>query len=283
MTIALGCNDRFDHTKGLIPMKNRLERVEGGARRSSRQEAILTRLRAVQGELSVEELSRFYGVSPLTIRRDLEQLEQDSVLVRTHGGCLLRGSIESTYQRRIALNFELKQAIGRAAAEELKEARTILINDGSTTFHLASHIRVQSGTSVYTNSIALVRELSRFPEIRLFVLGGEFDRDLQLLGGSLTELILESLNFDVVFLGANAIDQEGRCLVPSLSEARLTRIMLKRAKRKILLADHTKCHETSHATYGNLSDFDVWVTTPEVPARLAANFRKLVNIVEATV
>ncbi|HXK62632.1 MAG TPA: DeoR/GlpR family DNA-binding transcription regulator, partial [Acidobacteriota bacterium] len=126
-----------------------------------RQDQILARLRAFQSEVSVEELASLFGVSALTIRRDLDQLDAQGAIVRTHGGCMLKSSIESAYRRRVATNFELKQAIGRAAADELQAAGTVLINDGSTTFHLAAHLGGRGSFTVFTNSIAIMTELSR--------------------------------------------------------------------------------------------------------------------------
>lgn len=247
-----------------------------------RQEQILARLRALQAEVSVEDLASLFQVSPLTIRRDLEQLEEQGAVVRTHGGCMQKTSIESAYRRRVAANFELKQAIGRAASQELKGASMVLINDGSTTFHLAAHLGGQGAFSVFTNSIAMISELSRFKQIKLYLLGGEFDREMYLLGGNITEQILEMLYFDLVFLGADAIDKKGWCLVSTLAEARLTQIMLRRSKRKILLADHTKCESESHAAYARLNDFDLWITTTGMSREQKAQFRKAVTIKEVT-
>jgi len=229
----------------------------------------------------VEELTSEFGVSALTIRRDLEQLEGKGAVLRTHGGCILRTSIESTYHQRVATHFALKQAIGRRASQELDGANTIMINDGSTTFHLAAHLGGRGPLSVYTNSIAMIPEISRFPDVRLYILGGEFDRRMYLLGGDITEQILERLYFDVVFLGADAVDRSGWCLVPSLTEARLTQVILRRGKKKILLADHTKCTKDSHAAYARIADFDLWITTPGIPPELLDPFHKLVRIREA--
>lgn len=246
-----------------------------------RQEEILSRLRALQTQLSVEELASEFGVSALTIRRDLEQLEARGAVLRTHGGCILKTGVESTYHQRVATNFALKQAIGRLAAQEVEGVNTIMINDGSTTFHLAAHLGGKGPLSVYTNSIAMIPEISRFPDVRLYILGGEFDRRMYLLGGNITEQILEMLYFDVVFMGADAIDRSGWCLVPSLTEARLTQIILRRGKRKILLADHTKCTKDSHAAYARVADFDLWITTPGMQPELLDQFHKLVLIKEA--
>jgi DeoR/GlpR family transcriptional regulator of sugar metabolism len=98
---------------------------------NERQQLILAQLHALQSELSVEDLAQKFGVSALTIRRDLDRLENDNAVLRTHGGCVLRTSVESAYHKRIALNFELKQAIARAAAQEVKAQHVILINDAT--------------------------------------------------------------------------------------------------------------------------------------------------------
>jgi DeoR family transcriptional regulator, fructose operon transcriptional repressor len=229
-----------------------------------RQEQILAQLRALQSEISVAELAQKFGVSELTIRRDLERLEADSAVFRTHGGCLLRSSVESAYHRRVSLNFELKQAIGRAAANEIKTGEVILINDGSTPFHLAANLGSFTNLLVYTTSLAVISVLSRFPGVRLYVLGGEFHPNLQFMGGPLTEQILEGLQFDRVFLGADAIDAKGNCLVSDPDVARLTEIMLRRGRRRVLLADGTKVGANGHAVYATLANFDAWYTTPGI-------------------
>jgi DeoR family transcriptional regulator of aga operon/DeoR family fructose operon transcriptional repressor len=229
-----------------------------------RQEQILAQLRALQSELTVEDLAKRFGVSSLTIRRDLDQLEVDRVILRTHGGCVLRATIESAYHDRVALNFELKQAIGRAAAKEVKSGDVILINDGSTAFHLAPHLGHLSKLSVHTNSLAIIPVLGRFPGIQLFILGGEYNAEMYFIRGSMTEQALEGLQYDTVFLGTDAVDARGNCLVLDPDAARLAEIMLRRGSRRILLADHTKVGAKAHVVYGRLSDFDVWYTTPKI-------------------
>ena len=229
-----------------------------------RQERILAQLHALQSELAVEELAKQFAVSSLTIRRDLDELEADRVILRTHGGCVLRATVESEYQNRVALNFELKQAIGRAAAKEVKGGDIILINDGSTAFHLAPHLGHLEKLSVHTNSLAIIPVLGRFPGVRLYILGGEYNSEMNFIRGSMTEQALEALQFDIVFLGTDAVDARGNCLVSDPDIARLAEIMLRRGARRILLADHTKVGAKAHVVYGSLSDFDVWYTTPKI-------------------
>jgi DeoR/GlpR family transcriptional regulator of sugar metabolism len=243
-----------------------------------RQEQMLAQLHALQSELTVEELARKFAVSALTIRRDLDELEADRVILRTHGGCVLRATIESAYQNRVALNFELKQAIGRAAAREVKNGDVILINDGSTAFHLAPHLGRLEKLSVHTNSLAVIPVLGRFPGVRLYILGGEYHQEMRFIRGSITEQALEALQFDVVFLGTDAVDTRGNCLVSDPEVARLAEIMLRRGSRRILLADHTKVGAKAHMVYGCLSDFDVWYTTPKISPLQLRQFGKLTTV-----
>jgi len=229
-----------------------------------RQEQLLSQLHALQSELTVEDLAKRFAVSSLTIRRDLDQLETEGMILRTHGGCVLKTSVESAYHRRVALNFEFKQAIGRAAAKEVRDGDVILINDGSTAFHLAPYLGHVEKLSVHTNSLAVIPILARFPGVRLYILGGEYDAEMRFIGGSITEQALEALQFDVVFLGADAVDARGNCLVSDPDDARLAEIMVRRGRRRILLADHTKVGANAHVVYGRLSDFDAWYTTPKI-------------------
>ena len=246
-----------------------------------RQQQLVNRLRAVEREWRVDELARALKVSPLTIRRDLDVLERAGAIVRTLGGCLGLGRNQNAvYQKRVATQFELKQAIGRAAAREVHSGDTLLINDGSTTFHLASCLGGCGPITVYTNSVAMIGEFSRFENVRLFLLGGEYHRDLFYLGGGLMAGVLETVRADTVFLGADGVDARGHCLALNPDVARDARMMLRRARRKILLADVTKVGNRAGAVYGALPDFDLWITTPGLQRNCANRFKRLVRIKE---
>jgi len=239
-----------------------------------RRNQIIASLQAIQSDLTVEELAETFKVSGLTIRRDLERLEADKVILRTHGGCILRTSVQSGYHTRVVEHLELKQAIGRAAAAEVADGDVILIADGSTTFHLASHLARVKKLSVFTNSLGIIPVLSRFPDSEVYVLGGQYDKEMRFIAGSMMERTLEELNFDKVFLGTDAIDAKGNCLTYNANLARIVEAMLRRGTRKILLADHTKAGARSYAIYATLADFDVWYTTPGVDHNQLRQYRR---------
>jgi DeoR/GlpR family transcriptional regulator of sugar metabolism len=237
----------------------------------------------MQTELRVEDLASMLGVSALTIRRDLEQLAADGRIIRTHGGCIAAGrvALESEYHSKVAQNFALKQAVGRAAAEEVRPGSVVLVNDGSTTYHVAAHLEQKAPLAVYTNSIAMITDLGRIPGITLYILGGRYNRELYSLQGSLTERLLEGQQFDLCFIGADSVTPEGQCMVITPEEAGLTRAMLRRARRRVLLADHTKCGGSGYHAYGTLKDFNLWITTPGIAPDLLQAYRAMVEIKEA--
>ncbi|MEI6386500.1 MAG: DeoR/GlpR family DNA-binding transcription regulator [Spirochaetota bacterium] len=248
-----------------------------------RRAEIVSLLRAMQTELRVDKLAEILQVSELTIRRDLDQLAGEALVIRTHGGCIAAGrtALESEYHAKVAHNFELKEAIGRAAAAEVSEGNILLLNDGSTTFHIAAHLEERGPLTVYTNSLAMIADLARCSGMSLYIIGGKYNGTLYSLQGSLTEQVLESLQFDICFLGADAVSAEGQCMVKTPEEASLTRAMLRRARRRILLADHTKCGGVGYFTYGSLKDFQLWITTPGIDQGLLGSFRKTVEVKEA--
>lgn len=249
-----------------------------------RQRQILDRLRAVQQEWKINALARAMQVSPLTIRRDLDVLAGSGTIVRTIGGCLAVVRISNpAYQQRIAADFEKKAAIGQAAAREIGRGQAVIISDGSTTFHLATCLGQCGAVTVYTNSIAMLGEFSRFPDVKLCIVGGEYHPDMFFLGGSLMERVLETIAADIVFVGADAVDSSGRCLVTDQDTARTAQLMLRRGRRKILLADNTKLNRPGQVVYASLRDFDLWISTPGIPRGLLKRLRRLTTIKEVKI
>jgi DeoR/GlpR family transcriptional regulator of sugar metabolism len=238
----------------------------------------------MQTELKVDDLARMLHVSALTIRRDLDDLAADALIIRTHGGCIWAGraALESGYRAKVAQNFGLKQAIGRAAAAEAAPGSVILISDGSTTYHAAAHLEGRGPLTVYTNSLAMLADLARDPGVAVYLLGGRYSGEQHSLQGSLTEQVLESLRFDLCFIGADAVSPDGQCMVGTPEEAGMVRAMLRRSVRRVLLCDHTKVGGRGHFAYGSLRDFNLWITTPGMPADTRRSLSDQVEIKEAS-
>ena len=245
-----------------------------------RQNQILAILRAMQCEVSVDELSSILHVAPLSIRRDLKVLSEQKAIIRTHGGCMIAGriSLDTVYHKKVSKNFDLKQAIGKKAVSFVQPGDILLIDDGSSTFHLATYLHEQEPLSVYTNSLALISELTRYPGIKLNILGGTVNTNQYSVSGYLTEQNIESINFDKVFLGSDAIGSDGKVYVNDDTMAKLSQVMLRSGKKKILLCDHTKVGSKGTFAYGTLNDFDQWVTSHGIRQDLLENYSNMTEI-----
>lgn len=234
-------------------------------RPSERQNYILNLLSIYYKEWAVKELAEGFQVSELTIRRDLDELTRSGDVIRTLGGCITAGekSVGTIFNREFEMNLDLKAAIGKEASRLVNPGDTILLGDGSTILQFAACLGEIGPLNIYTNNIAAIQQLKKYPSITLNILGGSYDyqHNMLLLKGSLTDRILETLKFDSIFIGVDSIDLKGRCLAKEEEVARTNQIILRRGMRKILLADHTKLERPANVIYGQLSDFDLWITT----------------------
>ena len=142
---------------------------------AERRQLILTELDAA-GVLRVDEISRHFDVSEMTARRDLDALEDEGLLERTHGGALALQSItvERRYREKDEENREAKETIGRLAADMVSDGETVLINSGSTTRRVIQQLAGRRNLRIITNNVAAVADLPDDTEAEILLLGGRF-------------------------------------------------------------------------------------------------------------
>ncbi|NQU11384.1 DeoR/GlpR transcriptional regulator [bacterium] len=226
-----------------------------------RQQQLLGLLRD-RGRGTVTQFARRLGVSSMTVRRDLQALERGGRVVRTHGGAALaeRVAFDFSFLERSRVARDAKIAIATAVLPLLGEARTVLLDSGTTTLALAQLLRGRTGLTVITTSLPIASELQFSPGIELLLLGGFLRRDTPDLGGALTEANLETLRADVAFIGADAIDARGGVYNNVLAVGRMLRRMAASAARVYVLADSAKLGRTSLVRFGQLSRWAALVT-----------------------
>jgi DeoR/GlpR family transcriptional regulator of sugar metabolism len=205
-------------------------------------------------EVSVEDLSAELGVDASTIRRDLERLERQGLLRRVHGGAVRSDVVAYsaygygiTFQGNMQREVEQKARISQAALQLIAPGDTIALSPGTTTTFLARAIRQAQFASlrVVTNAVNIAMELSGAPGLEMTLTGGILLADFFALVGPLAEQSLEDLFIDKAFLGTHAIDAEHGLTGPNQLEALIYRATLRRARRAIVLADHTKLARTA--------------------------------------
>jgi len=237
-----------------------------------------------KGELTVAELSRRTGASPMTIRRDLEAFEQEGALRRVHGGAISvasRGYLPP-YSVREKRELAAKALIGEAAASMIGERETVILDVGTTTLETARALRGRRNLTVLTSSLHIANILAKEPGIRLMVSGGTVTPgDLSLIG-DLAEDAFSRLRFDTLVMGVAGVDAEVGCTEFSTDDARVKRAALATVRRCIVVADSSKLGVVTFARICPLDSVNVVVTDDRAqPEQLAALESTHVQVVVA--
>ena len=222
---------------------------------------------------SVAELAETLGVSESTIRRDLTDLKQDGLLRRSHGGALPAANVasEPSFAQRSVQNLDAKRAIAERAVAEITEGQVVFFDAGTTTMQVAQNAPKDGSMLAVTNSPRLAVELGK-EDNDVKLTGGTLRRRTRSLVGPTAESFLERTNFDLLFLGANAVDVESGLTTPNEEEARVKELMVQRASRVVLVADASKIGERSFVTFADLSDVDLFVTAGEIDDEVRERF-----------
>lgn len=232
---------------------------------------------AGQPGVSVGHLATEFGVSEMTIRRDLSALQEKDLLQRTHGGAVTTEKmiLEFDYRDRRELNGAAKRAIAAEARKLVQPGDRLILDTGTTTLELASLLRDGVRLTVITPSLAVASELQHAADVEVILLGGAIRRGSPDLTGPVTEQCLELFSADLAFQGADAIGDDGALYNTDLRLARVDRLIRRAAARSCVLADHSKIGRTALARSGTLADIDILITDRGAPPAALKRFARL--------
>jgi DeoR/GlpR family transcriptional regulator of sugar metabolism len=201
-------------------------------------------------EVSVTELTRRFHVASMTIRRDLESLERQGRITRTHGGALLTAPAVAAFafQDRRRSHMAQKEAIARAAARLVEPGMTVILDTGTTTLEVARALGGIPRLKVLTNSLAIASALLAHGDVELVLLGGTVSKNSPDLSGALTVGNLASFRAALAIIGADAMDAGG-LYTPSQQIAQVSQAMIASATRTILVADSSKFGGTAFVRF----------------------------------
>nr|BFE56704.1 DeoR/GlpR family DNA-binding transcription regulator [Dactylosporangium thailandense] len=214
------------------------------------------------GRLTLGELAERLGVSEMTVRRDLDQLQEQGLVRRVRGGAVaLDVPAESAgFEVRERWSAAAKSRLGRAAAALIEPGGTVLLDAGTTTAELAAHLPARAPLTVAVLSLQAAVRLADQPGIRLLVIGGESRAGERSLVGPLALAALEQLRFDTFVMSIGAVHRDLGWSEFDLDDAAVKRAALRRAGRTIVVADATKLGVQAFARVGPLDAADVLVT-----------------------
>jgi len=237
-----------------------------------------------QGKVTVPELSNIFGVSEITIRRDLNELARQGLVRRAHGGAVfpVEAPPEPPVIQRMQENRDLKIRIARAAAGLVDTGDTIFISSGSTATYVARQLADRKNLTVVTNSISVATELASAEGITVVVLGGMLRASELSMVGHITEQALREVRIDKVIIGMRAVSPQAGLTNDYLPEVMTDRAILHVASEIILVADHTKLGKTASAYVAPLDRVTKLVTNREADPALLAQIRQMgVEVIEA--
>jgi DeoR/GlpR family transcriptional regulator of sugar metabolism len=221
-------------------------------------------LRAVRGGTAhVSDLAESFGVSEMTVRRDLGALARDGKLERVHGGAV--DSAEPGFSQIEVERVDIKDRLGAAAAAMVRDGMTVMVDIGTSTLQLARHLHGRKITVVTTN-LAVVEELLPDPDIELVLPGGVVRRNYRSLVGVLAEDSLRQIKSDILFLGTSGVDLEMGVWDTTMIEVPIKRLMIAGAGEVVLIADAAKFSMTGMVRVCGPESITHIVTDAPLPA-----------------
>lgn len=224
--------------------------------------------------IRVEELAQQFGVSSVTIRNDLNVLEQQGLVTRSHGFAVLSSRLVaelSVADKRNAYP-EIKQRIGKLAASLLNDGERIILDSGTTTKSIVSHLNDLKLT-VLTNGLDIAMELVNCPNVEIRMTGGVLRKNAMSFSGVMADNNLRHYRFDKVFLGVDGFDLQKGVTTFNEQEAPLNRLMCEAADQVIVMTDSSKFGQYSDFVICQANQIDILVTDEQLPA----NYREYLD------
>ena len=217
---------------------------------------------AVHKIARMDDLYAMLDASEATIRRDLEWMESEGIVERTHGGAMLsqRMTLEPEYLLRAQKLPEEKRIIGIMAASLIEDGDVVFINSGTTTTQVIRHIRGNAGITVFSNNLYVALEVGN-AGFKHHLIGGEFQPHSNSVAGRFATDNLRQVYADKAILGVDGISLIHGCTVPSNAEAEVIKQMIERTQGEIfIVADHGKWGVVSNFQVATIDEVDKWIT-----------------------
>lgn len=240
--------------------------TDNGKRNTVERRTLILEKLNVHGQVNVSDLSKDFSVSEVTIRNDLNQLEQKSALIRARGGAIKPTRVGADFEisDKDKINFREKQQIGQRAAKLVEEGDTIILDSGTTTMELAKNLGEINDLTVITNALNIAMKLAENKNINVIVPGGFLRKQSLSLVGTPAEKGFRGYYCDKLFLGVDGLDIDYGLSTPNVEEAHLNQVMIEYSEQVILLSDSSKFLRKSLAFICPLSSVHTIVTDDQI-------------------
>lgn len=227
-------------------------------------------------QISVKELAERFNVSPMTIYRDLQALEERNMVIRTTGGAMIRPHLQygRGWAERVKEHPMVKQSLGATAAELLEPHQVVIFDAGTTVLEVARRIPNDLPLTAITNSLPTAAALGEKEKVQVLVTAGEYRADTASLLGHFTTDFLEQLNADVVVLSSAVVNIAQGLSNFSVDSVAVKRTMIARARQVILVTDFSKFQQSALITVAPLESIQVLVSDDRMPLEMQDAIRQ---------
>jgi DeoR/GlpR family transcriptional regulator of sugar metabolism len=230
-----------------------------------------------EGRVSVADLSDHFGVSAVTIRNDLTSLQQQGLLVRTHGGAVTRPDLNMelpAFSLRKELHLAEKERIGQAAAALVRDGDSIALDASTTAWQIAHHLKDRRELTVVTNGLFVALEFLDSPGVTVVMPGGSLRAASASLVGELGACILERYHVQKGFFGAGGFTFEEGLTDTSQYEVELKQRMVERSKEVIAIVDSSKWGQVTFASLASIAQLDRVISDDAAPAEMVRDLQQ---------
>lgn len=231
-----------------------------------RRTIIIDKLDAA-GQLDITTLSKELRVSEVTIRNDLNWLEQKNMLIRARGGAIKaeRVGAEFSLSEKNKLHYQEKLRIGKTAAALIEDGDTIILDSGTTTMEINNNLPNLASLTVITNALNIAYKLVEHEHINVIVPGGFLRKNSLSLVGTTAEDNFKNYFCDKLFLAVDGFNTTFGLSTPNVEEAHLNRVMISVAKQVIVVTDSSKFSKRSFAFIAPITEVDIVITDEGIP------------------
>lgn len=226
-----------------------------------RQKKIIEFLKS-DGAVWVSKLSQELGVTEETVRRDLEKLEKQEALVRTHGGAIPVGESnhEMSLEKRKHLNSGAKEKLAKEAAKLVLPGDTVFLDASTTTFYMAKELKNMKDITIVTNSIRIINELAGLTNLKVIGVGGFVSNNQSFVGTLACNYIDKNCYANKMFFSSRGVDAHGGILDSNEAEWAIKQCMMKNADKKYYLCDKSKIGRIGFAKLADFEEIDAFIT-----------------------
>ncbi len=241
-----------------------------------RQKKILEMLEE-EGSVQVSKLSIILDVTEETVRRDLEKLEKQECLTRTHGGAIPidESSYELSLEKRKHTNSETKEKLAAEAIKHVASGDTIFLDASTTTFYMAKELKKMKNVTVITNSIRIIDELAGCENIKLISVGGKVSQNQSFVGTISEDIIKEYFFANKVFFSSKGVTSDVGILESNELECGIKQKMIENSAKKYYICDKSKIGRVGFVKLCGLDKINAIITDADLDTEFKTKLDEL--------